>query len=71
MRFAVPKTGLEVNFEAIANQPGGFVFSWTQGINRFAIAGCVLSERDLSVDNASGNVEVSASFVGTELIRLA
>ena len=71
MTFAIPKTGAEVNLELIANQPGGFVLTYTTGANRYGVMGCVLSEVRTTVDNGAGNVEVSANFTATERVRLA
>ena len=70
-RLPVPKTGLELNLDALGKQPGGFVLTYTAGLNRYAVIGCVFAEDDISVDQGAGNVEVSVNFTATERVRLA
>jgi hypothetical protein len=70
-RLAVPKTGLEIDLEALGSTPGGFTLSYTVGANRYAVLSCRFSEDDINVDNGAGNVEVSVNFTGTERIRLS
>ena len=70
-RLAVPKTGLEIDIDALGSKPGGFTLSYTVGTMVFAILGCRFSEDDITVDNAAGNVEVSVNFIGTERIRIS
>ena len=70
-RLAVPKSGLEIDVEALGSKPGGFTLTYTVGANRYAVLGCRFSEDDITVDNGAGNVEVSVNFTGTERIRLS
>jgi hypothetical protein len=70
-KLAAPKTGLEIDLDALGSKPGGFTLTYSIGTMRFAVLGCRFSEDDISVDNGAGNVEVSVSFTGTERIRLS
>lgn len=70
-RLAVPKTGLEIDVDALGSKPGGFTLSYVQGANTFAVVGCRFSEDDVTVDNGAGNVEYSINFTGTERVRLS
>jgi len=70
-RLAAPKTGLELDLEALGSAPGGFTLTYTVGANRYAILGCRFSEDNITVDNGAGNVEVSVNFTGAERIRLS
>jgi hypothetical protein len=70
-KLAVPKTGLEVDLEALGSKPGGFTLTYSLGVMKYAVLGCRFSEDDITVDNGAGNVEVSVNFTGTERIRIA
>lgn len=70
-QLAVPKTGLEINLEALGIKVGGFTLTYTAGINRWALLGCVVSGDAISVDNGAGEVEVSFDITATERIRLS
>ncbi len=70
-RFALPKTGPEIDLDALGSKPGGFVITYTVGAARYMILGCKFSEDDLTVDQGAGNVEGSVNFTGTERIRVS
>ena len=70
-RFAWPKTGPELDLDALGSKPGGFTLSYTVGAAKYAILGCKFSEDDITIDQGGGNVEGSVNFTGTERIRLA
>lgn len=70
-RLAVPKTGLEINLEELGARPGGFTLTYTAGLSRYAILGCVFAEDDITADQGAGNVEVSINFTATERVRLS
>ena len=69
--LAYPKTGLELNLEALSLKPGGFSLTYTAGINRWSLVGCKLSEDTLTVNNAQGDVTVKVSLTATDRVRQA
>jgi hypothetical protein len=70
-RIAFPKTGPEIDLDAIGSKEGGFTLTYTVGAARWAVLGCKFSEDDISVDQGAGNVEGSVNFTGAERIRIS
>ena len=69
-KFAVPQTGLEFDWVALANKPGGFAVSFGLGAERHQLYGCRVSDRSAMNNPEAGSVDYSVDGAATEWIRV-
>lgn len=70
LSFAVPKTGLEFDFDELSDRPGGFTFSYPLGSQKRALVGCRATEKSVSNDPGSGDTTYDVTLIATEDISL-
>jgi hypothetical protein len=67
--FAVPDTGLEFNWTALATRATGFTMTFTAGATTYLLVGCKRSERSFSNDPGAGDATFDVSLTATEMIE--
>jgi len=70
MTLAVPKSGLEVDIDALSASETGFSVTYQKGTMRFLITGAHIADENLDNDPESGNTDDVVNFVATEQIRI-
>lgn len=69
--FAVPRTGMEFDFDAALDSPDGFAFSFTKGSQKFVAKFCYWDGQDIRSVMETGDSAVTVNFSGTLEVRTA
>jgi hypothetical protein len=70
LSLAVPKTGLEADFQAL-DTDDGFTITYSMGTMRYMLLNCHWTEESLDNDPEAGNTDYSVSGTYGQRVRIA
>lgn len=71
LSLAVPKTGLEIDIDALSASDTGFSITFQKGSKRYLVTGAHIADDEITNDPESGNTDNPVSFVATEMVPIS
>lgn len=71
LSFAVPKTGLEIDIDALSASDTGFSITFQKGTKTYLITGAHIADDEISNDPETANTDNVVNFSATEMIPIS